>query len=72
MKKILLKSLLLFGIFAVTFSSCKEKETAQIEDEPRGIILANMDTLVSPKDDFYSYVNGTWMKNTEIPEDEVR
>ena len=31
-----------------------------------------MDTLVSPKDDFYSYVNGTWMKNTEIPEDEVR
>ena len=31
-----------------------------------------MDTTVSPKNDFYNYVNGTWMKNTEIPEDQVR
>ncbi|MGK0252122.1 MAG: putative endopeptidase, partial [Gammaproteobacteria bacterium] len=34
-----------------------------------GIILENMDTTVSPKDDFYNYVNGSWMKNTSIPDD---
>ena len=38
----------------------------------RGIILSNMDETVNPKDDFYNYVNGNWMKNTEIPEDQVR
>jgi len=31
-----------------------------------------MDTTVSPKKDFYNYVNGNWMKNTEIPDDQVR
>ncbi len=31
-----------------------------------------MDTTVSPKDDFYNYVNGNWMKNTEIPDDQTR
>jgi len=71
MKKIAFKFLLIVGIFALCFTSCKDGNTAQV-DEPRGIILANMDTLVSPKDDFYNYVNGTWMKNTNIPDDEVR
>jgi putative endopeptidase len=37
----------------------------------RGIILSNMDTTVSPKEDFYNYVNGNWMKNTKIPKDQV-
>ena len=31
-----------------------------------------MDTTVNPKDDFYNYVNGNWMKNTEIPDDQSR
>ncbi|WGL18157.1 M13 family metallopeptidase [Microbulbifer bruguierae] len=34
-----------------------------------GIDLSAMDTNVRPQDDFFSYVNGTWMKNTEIPAD---
>ena len=34
-----------------------------------GIILENMDASVAPGDDFSAYVNGTWMKNTEIPAD---
>jgi len=38
----------------------------------RGIILSNMDPVVSPKEDFYNYVNGNWMKNTEIPKDQAR
>ena len=34
-----------------------------------GIEFANFDKSVRPQDDFYSYVNGTWFNNTEIPSD---
>ena len=34
-----------------------------------GVILENMDMSVKPGDDFFSYVNGTWVANTEIPAD---
>ncbi|MEZ4875257.1 MAG: M13 family metallopeptidase [Flavobacteriaceae bacterium] len=72
MKKIPFKLSLILAVVAIFTHACKEKEIAQADDTPHGIILANMDTLVSPKTDFYNYVNGSWMKNTEIPEDEVR
>jgi putative endopeptidase len=36
-----------------------------------GIDLTARDTSVRPGDDFYSYVNGTWNANTEIPADRV-
>ncbi len=32
----------------------------------------NMDKSIRPQDDFYNYVNGTWMKKTEIPGDRGR
>ncbi|EDM45374.1 Peptidase, M13 family (lipoprotein) [unidentified eubacterium SCB49] len=62
------------GIALITAVSCDEKDgkMAKADDVERGIILSNMDTLVSPKADFYNYVNGSWMKNTEIPDDQVR
>ena len=34
-----------------------------------GIDLANFDRAVRPQDDFYRYVNGTWLKTTAIPAD---
>ncbi len=37
-----------------------------------GIDKANFDLTVKPQDDFYQYVNGTWLKNTEIPADRSR
>ena len=36
-----------------------------------GIVLANMDKSVRPQDDFYRYVNGTWLKTFEIPADKA-
>ncbi|MDH7444159.1 M13 family metallopeptidase [Aquimarina sp. 2201CG14-23] len=69
------------AIFAIAFISCKneakkddenQSETiAEVEKVP-GIVLENMDANISPKEDFYNYVNGSWMKNTEIPEDRTR
>ncbi len=61
------------GVALFTLVACKEepkKEVAMKEVKIPGIVLENMDTLVSPKDDFYNYVNGNWHKSTTIPDDE--
>ncbi len=34
-----------------------------------GVIVQNFDTTVRPQDDFFDYVNGTWVATTEIPSD---
>ena len=72
MKANTLKLALCFTASALLFSCDgekkekeKEKEVAQVP----GINLEYMDTSVSPKDDFYTYVNGKWMETTEIPDD---
>jgi putative endopeptidase len=37
-----------------------------------GFDTAGMDKSVAPGDDFFSYANGTWVKNTPIPPDKAR
>ncbi|MFZ6776399.1 M13 family metallopeptidase [Undibacterium sp. Ji83W] len=39
-------------------------QTASVQS---GIVLANNDFSVRPQDDFFRYVNGIWLKNTDIP-----
>jgi len=34
-----------------------------------GVILANFDRGVRPQDNFYRFVNGTWLEKTQIPAD---
>ncbi|MGY2746461.1 M13 family metallopeptidase [Arthrobacter sp. UYCu723] len=34
-----------------------------------GIALSDIDSTVRPQDDLYLHVNGTWLKNTAIPDD---
>ncbi len=34
--------------------------------------LKNMDTAVKPSEDFYTYANGSWLKNNPIPPEESR
>ncbi|HET9680374.1 MAG TPA: hypothetical protein VFP95_07430, partial [Gammaproteobacteria bacterium] len=46
-----------------------EKTTATADTLVSGINKSHFDTTVQPQDDFYRYVNGTWLENTEIPAD---
>ncbi len=71
-----LKTPLFVATLSLIVASCgetkKDDSTTKVDDTPHGIILENMDTSVSPKDDFYSYVNGNWVKNNTIPDDQTR
>ncbi len=51
------------------FGGCSATQEEPLQS---GIYLANMDTTVSPRNDFYRYVNGQWLDKTEIPADRVR
>jgi len=42
------------------------------QDNYQAINKEFMDTNVRPQDDFYNYVNGNWMRTTEIPSDRAR
>ena len=53
-----------------TSSQTMEEPVAQKKYAP-GIDFDAMDTSVSPKEDFYRYVNGTWIDSTEIPADQT-
>ena len=32
-----------------------------------GVNIALMDKTIKPSNDFFKFVNGTWLKNTQIP-----
>ena len=55
-------------------SACGQEPATEavVEEAPAltsGVIHANMDLSVNPGEDFFSYVNGQWVANTEIPAD---
>ncbi|RZJ38754.1 MAG: M13 family peptidase [Chryseobacterium sp.] len=59
MKKISLTALMLASFVSTVSAQSKQK----------ALELTYMDTSVRPQDDFYNYVNGTWMKTAKIPAD---
>lgn len=64
-----LKTLLAIAILTLmTACSNEKKETPEVE----ALDLANMDTTVKPQNDFYQYVNGSWIDKAEIPDDRTR
>jgi len=69
-----LKKLSLLSAFAfLGLVACKQdakKEIAVVEETP-GINLDYMDTSVKPSEDFFKHVNGKWLENNEIPDDQA-
>jgi len=59
----MLRTILLTAFAMLFLVSC----TNQVELS--GIDKSQFDTSVRPQDDFYQYVNGTWLNETEIPAD---
>jgi putative endopeptidase len=58
-----------FTFPAMVLSLCCTLAISNAADAPlnSGIERANFDTSVRPGDDFFQYVNGTWVKNNPIP-----
>jgi len=44
----------------------------QVAELSSGIDRSGFDESVRPQDDFFAYVNGTWVKNVEMPADKAR
>ncbi|MDO6743265.1 M13 family metallopeptidase [Tenacibaculum soleae] len=65
------KMLFTTAVASLAIASCKTDPKTQQnpEEKSQGIILENMDTSVKPTDDFFRYVNGSWLDKTEIPAD---
>lgn len=66
--------LLIYAIFFITGATCFLTFcTTDSKEKPgvlsSGLLLENMDTTVNPGDNFQMYVNGNWIKSTEIPAD---
>ncbi|OIV42402.1 M13 family metallopeptidase [Flavobacterium johnsoniae] len=66
MKKQLSKPL--FCAFSVMLSVTAMQAQSTASKEP-GINVSYMNTKISPSQDFFQYVNGTWLSQTEIPSD---
>ena len=69
------------AVLALSLAACSQNDTPKMDDviqaiesEPAilgtfGVATVNMDETVNPGDNFFEYVNGTWLENTEIPSD---
>lgn len=48
------------------------ESTKPAADLKSGIFVENMNPAIKPGDDFFNYVNGTWLETSEIPADKAR
>ena len=60
------KFIILSAMTALMAGCTDKKETGTTHD----ILLSNMDTSVSPSEDFFLYANGGWIKKNPIPDDQ--
>ncbi len=62
------------AICCIMIFSCSNEATKKTKEVVKipGIDMSNMDTMTRPTDDFFRYVNGKWLDNTEIPSDRSR
>ena len=68
-----MKLYLIYIAMALSLSACSDAPEGSNAAAPlalkSGVIKENMDQSIKPGDDFFNYVNGTWLDKTEIPAD---
>ncbi|QRI51099.1 M13 family metallopeptidase [Elizabethkingia anophelis] len=75
MKKLTTSLLVAVSLLSTGVVMAQKKNTKTIQStksstmKDEGLHLENMDRKVRPQDDFYNYVNGSWMKTAKIPSD---
>ena len=63
--------LLLLPLLAAGLTGCPSNSLKTANSgTPPDLLHAALDTTVAPGDDFFSYANGTWLKNNPIPASE--
>jgi len=66
--------LLVAGLSALALTACQKNNDADTSSTPKRTVFfdkSGMDTTVRPGNDFFTYANGTWVKNTKIPDDQT-
>ncbi len=75
MKNVFVSAALLMVLAACAPKDNEQAALAAPESAPAelvsGLELENMDKTVAPGDDFFMYMNGAWIDNTEIPADKA-
>ena len=71
MKRTLLSTLTLSVLAAFAHAGDTPSATAPSGAPISGIDVQYIDTSVRPQDDFFTYLNGKWLKSTEIPADKA-
>jgi putative endopeptidase len=69
------RKLIIGAAVLAALSACSQQasEEAATVAEPlvSGLVLENMDKTIRPGDDFFMYMNGAWIDQTEIPADKA-
>ena len=62
---------IIFLTIAIFCWSCESAPSDSSSEDMQisGVDLSLMDTTANPKDDFYQFVNGGWLEQTELPAD---
>ena len=71
MKKNIFSKTALWASLSLLVACGNPTKETQTKSEEKGLDLSAMDTSVRPQDDFYNYVNGSWMKTAKIPSDKT-
>jgi putative endopeptidase len=59
---------------SVAIIGCKDKPVSELKEiiPNKGIDISLLDKSISPNQDFFQFINGTWLKNNSIPDDRTR
>ena len=64
-----MKKLITYSLFLCFFASCKNNTTTPTNNA-KDVVASNIDTSISPADNFFDFANGGWIKANPIPASE--